>query len=70
MRKTITLDLPERLEAELAEAARDENSSPSEIVTAALDDYLFVRKFRRLRDKMRVQLPQPVADEQVFEQVS
>jgi hypothetical protein len=70
MRKPITLDLPEGVEAELASASRDENLSPSEIVTAALNDYLFVRKFRRLREKMRSQSPQLYSDDEILEQVS
>ena len=70
MSKSITLELPEGVEAELASASRDDNVSPSEIVAAALQDYLFVRKFRRLREKMRSMTAKLMTDDEVFEQVS
>ena len=70
MSKSITLDLPDRVEAALVEATREEGVSPDEVVVAALDDYFFIRKFRRVRDKMLAQAQQPYADEEIFESVS
>ena len=70
MTKSVTLELPERIEAELASAARDQNMTTSQIAAAALDDYLFVRKFRQARAQMQAQSAKLLTDEEVFEQVS
>lgn len=70
MRKSITLDLPERVEAALAEVTREEGLSPDEVVATALDDYLFIRKFRRVREKMLSQAQKDNTDEEVFNTVS
>ena len=70
MSKSITFDLPERVEAALAEVTREEGLSPSEVVSAALDDYLFIRKFRRLRERMLSQARRDYTDEEIFQSVS
>lgn len=70
MNKIITLNLPERLEAALVEATREEGLSPNEVVAKALEDYFFIRKFRRLREKMLSQAQQIYTDEEIFENVS
>ena len=70
MSKSITLDLPERVESALAEATREEGLSQNELVAAALEDYLFIRKFRRLREKMMAQAPRDYTDEEIFESAS
>jgi hypothetical protein len=70
MSKSITLDLPERVEAALAEVTREEGLSPSEVVAAASDDYIFVRRFRRMRETMLSQARQKFTDEEIFESVS
>lgn len=70
MSKSITLDLPERVEAALVEVTQEEGLSPNEVVATALDDYFFIRKFRRVREKMLSQAQQTYADEDIFESVS
>ncbi len=70
MSKSITLELPERVEAALVEVTREEGLSPNEVVATALDDYFFIRKFRRVRDKMLSQTQQVYTDEEIFESVS
>jgi predicted transcriptional regulator len=69
MSKTVTLELPERVSAALSQASREANVPESEIVAAALDDYLFIRDFRRLREKMQSQTKKRLADDEVVEQV-
>lgn len=69
MSKTITLELPERVESALADATHEEGLSQSAIVAAALDDYLFVRRFRQLREKMMSQGQREYTEEEVFESV-
>lgn len=70
MTKTITLDLPERVEAALVEVTREDGLSPDEVVVTALDDYFFIRKFRRVREQMLAQASQVYTDEEIFESVS
>lgn len=70
MSRCITLELSERVESALAEATREEGISQDAIVTAALDDYLFIRKFRRLREKMRTHGEREYTEDEVFEIVS
>lgn len=48
MSTSIVLALPDHVQQALNEAVREEGQSPSELVAAALDDYLFIRKFPRL----------------------
>lgn len=70
MSKGVTLELPDRIEAALKDATREEGLSAGEIVAAALDDYFFIRQFRRMREKMLAQAPRDITDEEVFESVS
>ncbi len=70
MSKIITLELPERVEFALAEATHEEGLSQSEIVAAALDDYLFIRRFRQLRKKMMSLGKREYTEQEVFESVS
>lgn len=72
MRKTITISLPEEVRTELDEASRDEGVSRSDIVRESLRDYLFVRRFRRLRQSMVAKASRRgvFTDEDVFERVS
>lgn len=71
MSKHVVLELPARVEAALDEAVREDGISTDELVVAALNDYLFVRKFRRLRERMlAAQAPETLTDEEVFERVS
>ena len=69
MRET-TISLPEELEAALDEAAREEGLSRDRVINKALADYLFVRKFRLLRDRMMRKTQTLYTDEDIFNQVS
>lgn len=72
MRKTVSISLPDTLKEELDEAASQQGLSRSDVVRQTLSDYLFVRRFRRLRQRMmsRAQARGIFTDEDVFEQVS
>jgi metal-responsive CopG/Arc/MetJ family transcriptional regulator len=72
MRKTVSISLPNALKGQLDEAAQEEGLSRSDVVRQALSDYLFIRRFRRLRARMmsRAQAQGIFTDEDVFEQVS
>jgi predicted transcriptional regulator len=70
MSRTIIIDLPDQTDAALDEAAREEGVSPAEIAGIALKDYLAIRRFRRLRDRMTSESGRDLTDDDVFEQVS
>jgi len=70
MSNNITIELPEPIRSQLAEASREDGVSQAELVTSAVKDYLFLRKFRRQREKMISQSTQPLTDEDVFERIS
>ena len=67
---SITLELPVNVEAELAQATQEDGLTPNELIAKALNDYLFIRKFRRVREKMQAQTPRVYTDEEIFEMVS
>jgi metal-responsive CopG/Arc/MetJ family transcriptional regulator len=70
MSQSITIDLPEETKAALDDAVREEGISPKELVEKALRDYLFIRRFKNLREQMMAQSPEPYTDQDVFDQVS
>ena len=67
---SITLDLPANVETELAEITQQDGLTPNEVIAKALEDYLFVRKFRRLREKLQSQAECTYTDDEIFEMVS
>jgi len=52
MSQTIVIDLPEETRAALEAATREEGVSQNEVIEKALNDYLFIRRFRNLRERM------------------
>ena len=70
MKGTITINLPDEVESALEEATREEGLSTNELIKKALADYLFVRKFRLLRERMMSKSEKPYTDEEVFDLVS
>ncbi|HEV2146338.1 MAG TPA: ribbon-helix-helix domain-containing protein [Longimicrobiaceae bacterium] len=72
MRESISISLPEELKAELDRFTQAEGVSRSDLVREALREYLFTRRFRRLRQEL---MPYAEAqgiytDEDVFREVS
>ena len=66
----ITLKIADRVSAELDEATREAGLSRSAIIEKALSDYLFVRKFRLLRERLASKSENGCADQDVFDSVS
>ena len=72
MRTTITISLSEDFKRELDEIIAAEGVSRSEIVRESLRKYLFILRFRRLRERMMAaaQGKGIHTDRDVFEEVS
>ena len=52
MRETVTISLPEAVRRELDRVAKEEGVSRSDVLRQSLEDFLFVRRFRQLRQRM------------------
>lgn len=70
MNATLTIELPEEIKATLDKAAREEGVSERDFVARALKDYLFLRRFRKLRERMMAKSEKTYTDEEIFEIVS
>ncbi len=70
MNATITVELPDDVKAVLDMAAKEEGLTEMTFAARALKDYLFLRRLRKLRQKMLANLDQPFTDEEIFEIVS
>ena len=72
MRETVTISLPQAVRRELDRVAREEGLSRSDVMRQSLEDFLFVRRFRRLRQRMMAtaQAQGVFTDEDVFDRVS
>lgn len=72
MKENVTVSLPEKISSDLKRIAKEEGLPKSQIVRNALQDYIFIKKFRALRRKMvaRAQAQGVFTDEDVFERIS
>jgi metal-responsive CopG/Arc/MetJ family transcriptional regulator len=72
MRESISISLPEDLKTELDRATEAEGVSRSDLVREALREYLFIRRFRRLRQELMpyAEAQAVYTDEDVFRIVS
>jgi metal-responsive CopG/Arc/MetJ family transcriptional regulator len=72
MRETVTISLPRAVRRELDRVAKDEGVSRSDLLRQSLEDFLFVRRFRQLRQRMvaATQAQRIYTDEDVFNRVS
>ncbi len=72
MRSTMTISVPEQMRMELDEISHSEGVSRSDIVRESLRDYLFIRRFRRLRNVMVSKAAKRgiYTDQDVFDKVS
>ncbi len=72
MSETITLTLPGEIKRALDDATRKEGVSSSELIGKALGEYLFLRKFRLLRERMmlKAQAQGIYTEQEVFDRVS
>jgi metal-responsive CopG/Arc/MetJ family transcriptional regulator len=72
MRDTVTISLPQAVRRELDRVAKEEGLSRSDVLRQSLDDFLFVRRFRQLRQRMMAtaRVRGIFTDEDVFKHVS
>ena len=72
MRDTVTISLPQAVRRELDRVAKEEGLSRSDVLRQSLEDFLFVRRFRQLRQRMMAaaQAQGIFTDEDVFNDVS
>jgi metal-responsive CopG/Arc/MetJ family transcriptional regulator len=72
VRDTVTISLPQAVRRELDRVAKEEGLSRSDVLRQSLEDFLFVRRFRQLRQRMMAaaQARGIFTDEDVFKHVS
>lgn len=72
MRETVTISLPQAVRRELDRVAKEEGISRSDLLRESLEDFLFVRRFRRLRQRMMAaaQAQGIYTDQDVFDRIS
>jgi len=70
--ETVTISLPQAVRWELDKVAKEEGISRSDVLRQSLEDFLFVRRFRQLRQRMMAaaQALGIFTDEDVFNRVS
>jgi len=68
----VTISLPRSIRRELDKIAKEEGISRSDVLRQSLEDFLFVRRFRQLRQRMMAaaQTQGIFTDEDVFNRVS
>ena len=69
MSQMITISLPDETRTALDDAANEEGLSENALVEKALSDYLFIRRFRNLRERLMSQ-GNDLTDQNVFDLVS
>lgn len=66
MSATLTIDLPEEVRKTLGKAAREQGVSENAFAARALKDYLFLQRFRTLRERMAAESEKSYTDEEVL----
>ncbi|MEK6335667.1 MAG: hypothetical protein AABM67_12010 [Acidobacteriota bacterium] len=69
MSQMITISLPDETRTALDDAANEEGLSENALVEKAVSDYLFIRRFRSLRERLMSQ-GKDLTDQDVFDFVS
>jgi len=69
MSQLITISLPDETRTALDDAANEEGLSENALVEKAVSDYLFIRRFRNLRERLMSQ-GNDLNDQDVFDLVS
>lgn len=72
MQEKITLTLPAEVRLAMEDVTRREGISPDELIFKAVKEYLFLRKFRLLRERLvpKAQAQGIYTDQDVFDRVS
>lgn len=69
MSQMITISLPDETRTALDDAANEEGLSENALVEKAVSDYLFIRRFRSLRERL-MSKGKDLTDQDVFDFVS
>ena len=69
MSQMITITLPDETRTAHDDAANEEGLSENALVEKAVSDYLFIRRFRNLRERLMSQ-SKDLTDQDVFDFVS
>lgn len=69
MSQMITISLPYETKTALDDAAHEERLSENALVEKAVSDYLFIRRFRNLRERL-ISQGKDLTDQDVFDLVS
>ena len=70
MDEILTITVTPEIKATLDNITETEGTPLEKLVQDALEDYLFIRKFRALRSHMLQKAQTTYRDEEIFEQVS
>ena len=72
MRETITISIPQEIKKQLDKVSRQEGVSRSDLVRESLKNFLFLRDFRALRERLipKARAQGIYTDEDVFKLVS
>ena len=72
MEDTMTIRLTAKVKSDLVNVGQEEGISPNELISTAVEEYLFFRRFRLLRERMvaKAQAQGIYTDQDVFELVS
>ena len=72
MQNQVTVDIPGEIQNAFNEAVSSEGISSNELIGRAIKQYLFLRRFRRLSDRMtaKAQSQGILTEQDVFDRVS
>ncbi len=70
MNATITINLPDKINFALREATQEEGLSEAELIGKAVEDYLYIRQFRKVRERIINKSSSNYTDEEIFEAIS
>lgn len=69
MSQLITIKLPDETRTALDNAANEDGLSEDALIEKALSDYLFIRQFRNLRERL-ISQGKELTDQDVFDLIS
>ena len=70
MKETLTITLSSDLKLALEDLTQAEGLSTDSLISKAVEDFLFIHRFRNLRDRLIQKAEESYTDEDIFEMVS
>ena len=70
MKETLTITLSSDLKLALEDLTQTEGLSTDSLISKAVEDFLFIHRFRYLRDRLIQKAEESYTDEDIFEMVS